>query len=270
MKLGIGTYSYMWAIGFDGARPASPMSAMALLEKARGLGLRVVQYGPNLPLDSLSESELEELIRWAREWEIEIEVGTRGIAIEHIAGEVTLARRVGATLLRSVPELSDGSIPAVDELERRLGILAPVMEAAGVRLALENARIPASELAATLDRIGSPWVGITLDTVNSLAIPEGTREVARHLARHTLCLHVKDFAVLRVWHMMGFQVEGRPAGKGLLDLPWLLGTLRAAGRDPNAILELWPPEQPVLEDTIALEGAWAVESITYLRRLIPD
>ena len=45
MKLGIGTYSYMWAIGFDGARPASPMTAMALLEKARELGVRVVQYG---------------------------------------------------------------------------------------------------------------------------------------------------------------------------------------------------------------------------------
>lgn len=270
MKLGIGTYSYMWAIGFDGARPARPMNAMALLEKARGLGLRVVQHGPNLPLDSLSESEMEELIRLAREWEIEIELGTRGLAADHIAAQVALARRVGATLLRSVPELSDGSIPTAEELERLLRTLAPVMEGAGVRLALENARIPASELAATLDRIGSPWVGITLDTVNSLAIPEGTREVARHLARHTLCLHVKDFAVERVWHMMGFQVEGRPAGKGQLDLPWLLETLRAAGRDPNAILELWPPEQPALEQTIALEEAWAVESIAYLRRFIQD
>src|ERR1035438_1018875 len=61
MKLGIGTYSYMWAIGFDGARPASPMTAMALLEKARGLGVRVVQYGPNLSLESLSEVELDDL-----------------------------------------------------------------------------------------------------------------------------------------------------------------------------------------------------------------
>jgi sugar phosphate isomerase/epimerase len=81
---------------------------------------------------------------------------------------------------------------------------------------------------------------------------------------------VKDFAVLRVWHMMGFNVEGRPAGKGQLDLPWLIETLRAAGRDPNAILELWPPEQSALEETIALEDAWAVESILYLRRLIPN
>jgi sugar phosphate isomerase/epimerase len=270
MKLGIGTYSYMWAIGFDGARPATPMTAMALLEKARRLGVRVVQYGPNLPLDSLSEFELDDLIRRAREWAIEIELGTRAIDSDHIAGQIALARRVGATLLRSVPELADGSIPTIGELERGLRALAPLMASAGVRLALENARIPASELAAVLDRIGSPWVGITLDTVNSLAIPEGTREVARHLARHALCLHVKDFAVLRVWHMMGFNVEGRPAGKGQLDLPWLIETLRAAGRDPNAILELWPPEQSALEETIALEDAWAVESILYLRRLIPN
>ncbi len=270
MKLGIGTYSYMWAIGFDGVRPARPMTAMALLEKARALGVRVVQYGPNLPLDSLSESELDALLRRARECGVEIEVGTRGIAFDHMAAQVALARRAGATLLRSVPELADGSIPESGELERALRALAPLIASAGVRLALENARIPASELAAVLNGIGSPWIGITLDTVNSLAIPEGTREVARHLARHTLCLHVKDFAVSRVWHMMGFQVEGRPAGKGQLDLPWLLETLRTAGRDPNAILELWPPEQSALEETIALEDAWAVESIAYLRRLIPD
>jgi sugar phosphate isomerase/epimerase len=109
-----------------------------------------------------------------------------------------------------------------------------------------------------------------LDTVNSLAIPEGTEEVVQTLARHTLCLHIKDFVVQRVWHMMGFTVEGRPTGKGQLNVPWLLDTLRAAGVSPNAILELWPPEQKTLQETIALEQAWAVESINYLRQYIPD
>jgi sugar phosphate isomerase/epimerase len=148
--------------------------------------------------------------------------------------------------------------------------LVPTLDRLGVSLAIENATIPAAILAEALERIASPRVGITLDTVNSLAIPEGTEHVARTLAPHTLCLHIKDFSVDRVWHMMGFTVEGRPAGQGQLNIPWLLDLLRAAGRSPNAILELWPPRQSTVEETVAFEQRWAVESIEFLRRLIPD
>ena len=42
MKLGIGTYTYMWSIGFPGAAPDAPMRAMGLLEKARELGRPVL------------------------------------------------------------------------------------------------------------------------------------------------------------------------------------------------------------------------------------
>jgi sugar phosphate isomerase/epimerase len=83
-------------------------------------------------------------------------------------------------------------------------------------------------------------------------------------------LHVKEFVVRRASHNMGFTVEGAPAGQGMLDVPWLLGRLRELGKDPNAILEQWTPPEADLAATIAKEDAWAVESIAYLRRLIPD
>jgi sugar phosphate isomerase/epimerase len=144
------------------------------------------------------------------------------------------------------------------------------LEAAKVGLAIENGRIPASEMAEVLDESSCRWLGVTLDTVNSLAIPEGTREIVRHFARHTLCLHVKDFVVQRAWHMMGFSVEGRPAGEGQMGLPWILEQLKKEGSDPNAILELWPPPQAKLDETIALEHAWAESSVRYLRKHIPN
>jgi hypothetical protein len=81
---------------------------------------------------------------------------------------------------------------------------------------------------------------------------------------------VKDFAVRREWHMMGFRVEGRPAGRGQLNVPRLLNLLDSAGARCNAILELWPPEQATLRATIALEQRWVEESITYLRTLIKE
>ena len=69
--------------------------------------------------------------------------------------------------------------------------------------------------------------------VNSLAVPEGWRYVTEILAPYTVCLHHKEFTVQhRAWHMMGFIVEGRPAGQGLLDTRWLLDTLDKTGRVP--------------------------------------
>lgn len=270
MKLGIGTYAYMWSIGFSGAQPAKPMTALDLLAKARKLGVRVVQYGPNLPLESLPEAELEALAGRAREWEIELEVGTRGFETEHLRRQIALSRRVGARLLRTVSEVGEGPISSMSDLAAPLRSILPELESAGVRLAIENARIPSAEMRRVLDSLHTSWVGITLDTANSLAIPEGWQEVSRNLAPYTFCLHVKDFAVRRVWHMMGFTVEGRPAGQGQLDLAGLLEVLRADNVSPNAILELWVPQQKTLEETITLEQAWVEQSIAYLRQYIRD
>jgi len=109
---------------------------------------------------------------------------------------------------------------------------------------------------------------VVLDTVNSLAVPEGWKDVARTLAPHTLCLHYKDFAIKRAWHMMGFICEGTPSGQGQVDTRWLLDTLKASPYDFNVIIELWPPEQASLEDTIRLEQQWAEKSVPYLRQYI--
>jgi sugar phosphate isomerase/epimerase len=67
---------------------------------------------------------------------------------------------------------------------------------------------------------------------------------------------------------MGFVIEGRPAGQGRLDVPWLLSRLRSTDRDVNAIVELWTPPEPTLADTLNKEKTWAAESVTYLRDLI--
>lgn len=271
MKLGINTYTYMWSIGFKfgnrEARSKKPMDAFALLKRAYDFDVHVVQYGPNLPLAHLSDAELELLVAQARAWDIELELGTRGLETDHLAQQVALARRIGARLLRTIPEIA-GETPPLQDIPGYLAAILPTLEEHGVKLGLENGKIPAQELKWALDQVDSPLVGVVLDTVNSLAVPEGWKHVTQVLAPYTICLHLKDFVVQRVWHMMGFTVEGRPAGKGQIDIPWLLETLKAARSDFNVIIELWPPEQSTLEETIALEEAWAIESVLHLRRYI--
>ena len=269
MKLGIGTYCYMWSIGFPGARPERPLTASGLLEKARELGVHLVQVGPNLPLGDLPEAELAAFVVRAQEWGIELELGTRGLERDHLERQIRLARRIGATLLRTIPEVG-GQTPALADLPGHLSAIRPLLEGEGVRLGLENGKIPAADLRAVLDDLDSRHVGVILDTVNSLAISEGWRYVAETLAPHTVCLHHKEFVVERVWHMMGFSVQGRPAGQGQVDTPWLLDLLRAADARFNVVLEVWPPEQETLAATIALEQAWVRESIGFLRGYVRD
>ena len=90
------------------------------------------------------------------------------------------------------------------------------------------------------------------------------------LAPWAVNLHVKDFNIRRADHMMGFTIEGTPAGQGRLDLPWLLEKLLPFERDFNAILELWTPPEDDLPATIAKEDRWVQESINYLRKIIPQ
>ncbi len=279
MKLGVNTYTYMWSIGFKGpnpafpdneARPEKPLTALGLLEKARAFGLHLVQTGPNLPVDKLPEAEFEAFIQQARAWNIELELGTRGLDYDHLVKQVAIAKRMGAKLIRTLPEIEGKYATDARLIPPVVRQIVPVLEREGVRLAIENGKTPAVNLRAALDEIHSPCVGLVLDMVNSLAIPEGWRYVAQLLARHTMCVHYKDFTIKRAWHMMGFICEGMPAGKGLVETEWLLNELKASPYDFNVIIELWPPEQEKLQDTIDLEQAWAIESVPYLRKFIKD
>lgn len=277
MKLGVNTYTFMWGIGFEGvnpaypgraARPVRPITLPGLLDLARALGVRLVQTGPNLPLDALSDAELDAFAQTARDWGIGLEVGTRGLDYDHLASQTALARRVDAALIRTLPEVDGAHVRSAADMTPCLRRILPALESAGVQLAIENGRLPADDLRAVLDSIDSPHIGVVLDMVNSLAVSEGWKHVTERLAPRVMCLHYKDFTIRREWHMMGFICEGTPAGQGMVDPAWLFQALQASPYDFNVIVELWTPEQATLADTIALERRWAAESVAFLRQYV--
>ena len=268
MKLGISTYTYTWSIGVPGQMPAEPVSARALLQQAANLQVDVLQMADNLPLHALPPAELDEFVTRAEQLGIAVEVGTRGIAPDHLRAYLALAQRLHSPILRVVVD-SPNHHPAPREVVEILSPLRPAFEAAGVVLAIENHdRFTSPTLAGIIEKLGREWTGVCLDTVNSFGALEGPETVVETLGPLTVNLHVKDFTIFRASHRMGFTIEGRPAGQGRLDLPWLLGRLRAFGRDPNAILELWTPPEATLPETIAKEQKWAELSIAYLQEAI--
>lgn len=271
MRLGIGSYTFTWAAGVPGQRPTRPLSPRQLLDRAARLGVRVVQFCDNLPLTRLPASELDAFVARARELDLAIEIGTRGVSNPaEILACLALARRFASPFVRLVVDAA-GHEPSPAECVSRLRPLLPRFAEAGVMLALENHdRFPAATLASLVEQLGPDRAGICLDTVNSFGALEGPEVVVRTLAPYTVNLHLKDFTVTRVQSQLGFTIQGCPAGQGRLNVPWLLAQLRAAGRDVNAILELWTPFGPTLEATLRRERRWAAASVRSLRAFIPD
>lgn len=269
-RLGISSYTLTWTVGVPGHPVDVPLSPWGLVEKALALGVTLVQFADNLPLDALTPQEVTQLAAHAATAGVALEVGTRGIDPTHLRRNLAIAVAVGSPILRVVIDRG-GHEPPPDEVVATLRSLLPEFAAAGVILAIENHdRFHTATLAAMLAALASPWVGICLDTVNSLGALEGPAAVVAALGPSTVNLHVKDFAIRRVDHQMGFVVEGRPAGAGMLDIPWLLDTLAAQRGPCSAILELWTPPQTTVAETVALEAAWAEESVANLRRWIAE
>jgi sugar phosphate isomerase/epimerase len=161
--------------------------------------------------------------------------------------------------------------PSTADVVDALRAVVPEYARANVSLAIENHdRFPAASLAAMVEQIDSRHVGICLDTANSIGCAEGLETLLRVLGRWVINLHVKDVRIYRPPHRRGFFVEGCPTGQGQVDIPWVIGELLAQGRSPNAILEQWPPPEATIAESVAKEEAWAIESIRYLRKLIPD
>ncbi len=264
MRLGIGSYTFTWAVGVAGhPLPSQPLRAEGLIAEAQRLGVSVLQICDNLPLHELPSKEMAGLRARVRDARISLQPGTRGTEPAHLRKYLEIAAAFGAPLVRSM--VTD----RMEQAERDLRAVLPEFEKARIVLALENyEKHPVNALAGLIESIGSPCLGACLDTVNSLGALEPPREALASLLPHAACLHVKDFSIVRAEHRMGFSVIGTPVGAGSLDVPGLLAAARGNGWDPDAILELWTPWAGTAEETVRVERQWAEQSIRLLRRYI--
>lgn len=264
MQLGISSFTFGWAVGVSGFEaPAAPMGAFDLLDKARELGVSLVQFGDNLPLHDLRDEELHELSRRAKNEDIALEVGARGLKAPHLARYIEIAHLLDARILRFVIDQNEFE-PLPAQVVTTLRAALPSLQ--NLRIGIENHdRFAARTLRELIENVGDERVGICLDTANSLGAGEGLREVVPLLAPHTLNWHIKDYHIARLPYLMGFCIEGRPAGSGDLDLNFVWDLLQQ-GRCGSAVVELWTPPERAMAQTIEKEARWATQSLQFLRK----
>ncbi|GAB3639416.1 sugar phosphate isomerase/epimerase [Spirosoma arcticum] len=266
MRLGISTYTYGWAVGVPGDRPEKPLDEQEILNRANAFAMRLVQFGDNWPLHELPVERLNLLRQRTDKERITLELGARGLTDAHLDRYIDLTHHLNSRLLRFVIDERNYQ-PDIATVVSILRNALPRLAQTGVTLGLENHdRLLAREFADIVEHVGSAHVGICLDSVNSMGAGEGLTEVVRTLAPYTVNLHLKDFGIRRLPHQMGFQIDGRPAGQGMLNVPWLVEQVGQYGRCQTAILEQWVVPEPNRAATIAKEAAWATESMNYLQQ----
>jgi sugar phosphate isomerase/epimerase len=267
MRIGISSWAYGWAVGVPGyPQPAQPLTGLNLLQSAHNLGLDLVQIADNLPIHLFSLTELSTIRQVAGDFGIAIELGTRGLEPSHLLNYLDLAQYFDSKLIRTLP-LEATSPVVAPEAEQSIAEVIEKFRAAGVVLALENyERQTSLNLAELVRKIGDEYLGVCLDTANSLGALETPKDVLRNLRPYIRNVHLKDFVVRRPAHMMGFHVEGCPAGQGLLNVHWLLAELREHCPASSIILEQWTPWTGSVDKTIAIEKEWAEQSIVFLNQ----
>lgn len=270
MILGISSYTYTWATGVHGSEPVNPLLASDLIDKAANSGLKLVQIADNLPLETLTENEILKIAAYAGGKGIIIEMGGRGLYPEHTYKCLKTAALLKSPILRMVID-NPGFAPDLNSVISIIRELLPEFKSRNIKLAIENHdRFKAREFEQIIQGAGSEFAGICLDSVNSLGAGEGFEIVSEILIPYTINLHIKDFSISRISHKMGLNVEGKPAGKGMLKIPDLLKKVSSTGLCLSAVLELWTPPAGNIEETIRKEELWAKESIEYLAHLIKE
>ncbi len=178
-------------------------------------------------------------------------------AVEGFERSVVAAKAAGATVAR-IAMLGGRRYETFETLEsfrqfaqrswKSLTLAEPVARQHRFYLAIENHKDwRIDEMLAMLNRISSQWVGVTVDTGNSIALLEDPMAVVEAYAPYALATHIKDMGVEE--YPDGFLLSEVPLGEGFLDLPRIVQTLTRARPGVKLALEMMtrdPLKIPVL------------------------
>ncbi len=262
MRAGIDSYSYHRRYGeirVGEAVPAIaqpwPLEPAPVLEHARSLAVDDLYletcYLPEpetISAGTLAPAgEVRVGFSWGHPWPAGafhgLDGGRTPAAEDHLARWIVAAARLGHPVMRITlgSPASRGTEPAAVLVDR---LIAPTRraaergEAAGVRLAIENhGDLRAEDLLEILERVGSPWLGVTLDNVNLIRVGDDMLDGTRLLAPRTLLVQLKDHPVTPDPAQVGGPLSVA-LGEGVAPLDACIAILAESGFEGPVCVEL--------------------------------
>ncbi|TDB68287.1 sugar phosphate isomerase/epimerase [Arundinibacter roseus] len=281
-QMGIVVHSY--ASRWNSKTPSSTFpgftNALDLMQHCHQIGAGGIQVVVRDWGDEFSKKVRSQREKWDMYLEGSISLPRTAEDVSRFEQDVKNAKEAGAQVLRTV--CMNGrryeSLKTAQEFQefkknaiQSLQWAEPVVRKHKVKLAVENHKDwRATELAATMRQLDSPWVGVTLDFGNSIALLEKPMEVVQTLLPFLMSTHVKDMGVQE--YDDGFLLSEVPLGEGILDLPAIVAlcqkqnptvtfNLEMITRDPLKIPCLQPEYWATMAEVSGAEAAAIIRMI---------
>ncbi|MBT3278509.1 MAG: sugar phosphate isomerase/epimerase [Phycisphaerales bacterium] len=153
----------------------------------------------------------------------------------------------------------DTTDPTYAKLSDRLKKIAEVFAAKGINVALETGQEEASHLAAFLDELAMPNVGVNFDPANMILYAKGDPvEGLRALMPHVMQIHLKDACWTKTPGEWGSEVV---IGTGEVDWVAFLDILKAANFDGAMAIEREAGDTRVADITAGREFVEAILAV---------
>jgi sugar phosphate isomerase/epimerase len=272
MKLGLSSYSYRWSIAVIGYVPARPLRVEEFIFLAADHRLQGVQLCDHLGLTDQSDEELNKIRHLIEKHGMFVETGSSSCEPQYLEKMIKISEAIGSKVLRVVPGINRAC--SAEEIESQVaGItknLKQILQSAkkaGTRIALENhGRITTEELRSVISRLNSEYVGVCLDTMNSVVLLEKPEYTVEQLGSFTITAHFKDFKIIP--DPRGHRIVGTFLGDGVVDFKTILSILKRHECDPNINIELFIDRRENEETTRAWEKYCVQKSVQYAREVL--
>lgn len=157
--------------------------------------------------------------------------GTRA-EVDRFESEILHAKEAGVTIFRTA--MGGRRYEDFDQLSqwkdlkerswKSLQLAEPVVRKHKVTLAVENHKDwQVEDLIEFMEGLDSEYVGVTIDTGNSISLLEHPDETVNALAKYGTTTHIKDMGVHE--YKDGFLLSEVPLGQGFLNMPGIFDTV---------------------------------------------
>ena len=260
MRIGTTSFGFRYQL----LDPALAPPLTHIVEQAAQLGLDTLQICENARPLELTATQWAHLQRQAAASGLALGLGCKTTSRDVFARYLERSADLPGKILRLVFEEESGAPPSKEHVDRFLQQAAPMLEAAGMKLAIENHfDVPSAMLAEAVDPYPRGLIGFCVDTANSLRNFDSPEHVLALLGPRAFCYHIKDFTV--AGHLLGFAVTGAPLGRGALKLDGLLRRIFDHNPEPDFYVENWVPATGDRDTDIHQDEAWLLESVEVLR-----
>ena len=261
--IGMHSYGFQWRAAKQNPAGAKFHDALTFLQYAHQLGAGGVQVTIGEKDRAYAERIKAETDKHGLYFEAQFQLPKDDTDVGRFERDVRLAGDAGATVFRTAC-LSGRRYETFKSLEefqefaarsrKSLRLAELVLKRHRFRMAVENHKdwlVP--ELLEIVRKFSSEWVGICVDTGNSIALMEDALSVIEEYAPFAFSVHLKDMAFGE--DKDGFLLAEVPLGQGALSIARIVQILRKA--NPAVRLNLEMITRDPLRIPCLTEAYWA-------------